>query len=264
MRKIKEWFTNLPRSKKVQVLLASTFTLALLVVAGVLAWFANQQQIESMTKVKSPPTLNLAAGHEDGVSGVELKGIDVTKGTAVAGQADTYYKDYVFSVEPGKITTYDLQIAHTTNIPFEYSLFRAKEDSEGDIVYTALDETEYKYSIMVGTVGGVSQDITLTAINPDDASTGRVLGEEDNLPSDRKNYESGDTANIYAEPIYSIARDIRRNDVSVDGTEGRDYFVLRLTWTVKDTLDSGDNEWNYAYNNKETDIVYISAQASSN
>ncbi|MCR5796685.1 MAG: hypothetical protein K6G63_02060 [Eubacterium sp.] len=265
MRTIKEKFINLPISKKVRILIAMVFTLAQLVLIGVLAWFTNQREIETMTRIKNPPTLNLASGHEDGISGFELRGIDVTKGTKVENSDDEYYKDYVFSVEPGKISQYDLQIAHTTNIPFEYELFRAKEDDNGDVEYTALDGNQYKYSIFGSAeVEGIPQGISLSDVNPDGGGTGRVLGDEGSLPTERKNYDNSDTVDIYAKPLYSVARDIRRNDISIDGSDDRDYFVLRLTWTLNDNPSPSENEWNFAYNNKETDIVYISAQASTN
>ena len=260
--KFKNWFKELSTPKKVQFLLALICTLVQLIAVSIYAWFSFQQSIETMTKIKNPPTLNLASGHLDEISYFELKDIDVTKGKE-SGVANEKYKDYVFSVEPGKISKYNIQIAHTTNIPFEYELYRAKEDANGSIIYKTSNDEEIPYSIIEQEeIDGIGQRINLVDYNPDDSSTGRVLGTESGLPIDRKNYINGDKVNIYAAPLYSIARNISRNDESIDDSAERDYYVLRLKWKYKDSL-SDSEKWNYALNNKETDIVYISAQASS-
>ncbi len=262
MSKLNKWFQELPVSKKIQFFAALIITFGQILAIGIYAWFSYHQGLNSMTKVKAPPTLNLASGHLDEISYFELQDIDVTKGKN-SEEKDEKYKDYVFSVEPGKIAKYNIQIAHTTNIPFKYELYRAKEDVNGDIVYRTSEDEEITYSIITEEqIEGIDQKINLKDYNPDNRSTGRTLGLEDKLPAGRKNYDDGDTVNIYAAPLYSIARNISRNDAVIDKSAERDYFVLRLVWKYKDSL-SDSEKWNYAVNNKETDIVYISAQESS-
>lgn len=110
------------------------------------AWFAYQDRIEALSKVKEPPSINLASGGEDPALYISLENIDVN--------TTNHEKYVVFSVEPGKYSAYDIQLTHTTNIPFTYELYRVRQDNEnGTIEYTdhSIDingeETELKYSI---------------------------------------------------------------------------------------------------------------------
>ena len=64
----------------------------------------------------------------------------------------------------------------------------------------------------------------------------------------------------YVKPLYSVARHIPK--LTNDGSEKRDYFAIKLTWNKK--ADATEAEyWNYAFNNKETDIIYISAKQNT-
>ena len=40
------------------------------------------------------------------------------------------YKDFVFGIGGADVQQYQIQLAHTTNIPFEYEIYRAKSVSE--------------------------------------------------------------------------------------------------------------------------------------
>lgn len=43
---------------------------------------------------------------------------------------DGNYKDFVFGIGGADVQQYQIQLAHTTNIPFEYEIYRAKSVSE--------------------------------------------------------------------------------------------------------------------------------------
>lgn len=252
--KVLEWYKRQSVSKRIQIVAASICTIALMVGAPAAAWFSFQNQIDAMTRVNEPPVLTLASGGKDAIECFELRNINVD----MKDKSGEYRKDFVFSVEPGKITTYDLQLAHTTNIPFTYSLYRAVSDDNGPVVYVAEEmknekNVEYHY-----TISGGNLLETVPDYNPDDGKTGRFLGIEDTLPEDWKTYNQNDIVDLYAIPLYSIARDIER---ITDETDGRDYFVLRVEWNVTDS--ASDDYWNYAFNNKETDIIYLSAAEST-
>ena len=251
-----ECFRQLRTSEKVQLVFAVLFSLCIALTPPTFAWFAYQNKIEAMTRVNEPPALYLASGHNDPIQYFTLDNIDVKR------ESDgTYYQDFVFSVVTGKVSKYDLQIAHTTNIPFTYQLYRAKQtdSSEGDIVvYESAAGDKINYEKIVGN----GQEITLTNLNLKDDS-GR-LGSEDKLFNEfhRKNYDDGDNVNIYVEPLYSVARNISRNEEETDNSEARDYFILRVTWTVMNAA-TDEARWNYAFNNKETDIIYVSVKQSA-
>ena len=229
---------------RIQLLIAVICTIAI----PVYAWFAYQDRIEALTKVKEPPSINLASGGDDPALYISLENIDVTAGRE---------KYVIFSIEPGKYSAYDIQLSHTTNIPFTYQLFRVKEDEEGTIDYTDHtrtegEETPLKYSIITGATGTTAGEVALATINPDDNSTGRTLGDENDLAADRKNYVSGDDVNQYVKPLYSVARRIPQLGENVDGNRDRDYFAIKITWRRGSTIltESNGEYWNYAYNNK--------------
>ena len=266
-KSIQERISSLSKAQKVQLVIAATFTVASAVAAPSLAWFSYQSKVETMSYVNDPPSLSLAAGHQDSVQFFDLKNIDVKRETD-----GEYFHDFVFSVETEKSREYDLQLVHTTNIPFVYELYRAKEDANGTVSYEIQEGndkgTTVKYQTLTGnlTDGDVTikQDITLTNLNPENASAAREVGSESVLYStyNRRNYESGEKYDKYVEPLYSVARHIQTNGIGFDGSEDRDYFVLRVKWKVKNEPQNSEY-WDYAFNNKETDIVYITVKESA-
>lgn len=253
MKKLIEKIKKLSFAVKVQLLIAIMCTMAI----PVYAWFTFQDRIEALTKVKEPPSINLASGGDDPALYINLENIDVS----VSNE-----KYIVFSVEPGKYASYDIQLSHTTNIPFTYELFRVSEDENGTIEYTDHTrnngiKTKLKYSIMTTVAGTAEGKLTMNDINPDDNSSGgRILGSEELLT--RKNYSNTDNVNQYVKPLYSVSRSISKLNENEDGSSDRDYFAIRLTWKTK--ADANESEyWNFAFNNKETDIIYISAKQSA-
>ena len=274
LRKLINKVKKLSFPAKIQLAMALMFTIAI----PVYAWFANKDSIEALTKVKEPPSINLASGGDDQAVYITLENIDVSVGTE---------KYIVFSIEPGKYSAYDIQLAHTTNIPFEYELYRVTEDDEGTIEYVDhsrnIDsetgenvETTLHYSIMTsynysasGAAAITAGKVDLRDINPDDRSTGRYLGNEETLAAkNRRNYKVGegaDDVNQYVKPLYSVARKIPQLIQSDDGSAERDYFAIKIIWTPgPSNLNEADAAyWNYAYNNKETDLIYISAKQNT-
>ena len=265
MKRLIEQLKKLSLSVKIQLVIALLCTTAI----PVYAWFSYQDKIEAMSKIKEPPSINLASGGDDPALYINLENIDVSSGTD---------KFIVFSVEPGKYSAYDIQLSHTTNIPFTYELYRVMEDEHGTIDYTDHTrnfdsetelnvETELHYSIMNNYSYGSTVTagmVNLVNVNPDDRSSGRILGDESALASkNRLNYDAtDDNVNQYVKPLYSVARKIPKIDT--DGSEDRDYYAIKLIWQTDSTVKEGTAQyWNYAFNNKETDIIYISAKQNT-
>lgn len=262
---LRDLFSNLSRDQKIQVIVAAVLTLAIIVIMPTVAWFTFQSKYETMTYVNDPPRLSLAGGYMDSIQCFELKNIDVKRETN-----GSYYQDFVFSVETEKAREYDIQLAHTTNIPFVYELYRAKEDINGEVTYKVQEGDNkgqtLKYKILTGALSDgdatIAQDITLTNLNLKDDSS-RQIGSESTLKTNfnRENYEEGDKYDQYVEPLYSVARHIKTNIRTFDGSDDRDYYILRVKWNVNNEAQ-GSSYWKYAFNNKETDIVYISVKES--
>ena len=259
MKKLIETIKKLSFAVKVQLIIAILCTMAV----PAFAWFVYQDRIETFSKIKEPPSINLASGGDDPALYISLENIDVSKSTV---------KYIVFSVEPGKYSAYDIQLSHTTNIPFTYKLYRIQEDEYGMIEYidhtrdVNAEETTIKYKIMTMPEGTAAWKVELKDINPDKKTTGRTLGVENDLNKyNRKNYADTDNVNQYVKPIYSVARRIPQLNENEDGSSARDYFAIKITWTqgANNLTESDTNYWNNAYNNKETDLIYISAKQNT-
>ena len=256
----KDYVAGLDHNKRVQLLAASALTLSMIVAVPVYAWFVFSSRYDSLTKIQKPETLDIKAGHADAIINLNLSDIDATK-----KKDNAYQKYYVFSVVASAVESYDIQVAHTTNIPFTYELYRANQ-SEADtaiadsvVSYDAADGHTYNYSL--------GESVGLVNKNPDSGSTGRVIANNSSANTYYNNtYETGadaDTPELYAVPIYAQTKDSGINTINAD----HDYFILKLSWTV----DKNNNaayapyaDWNYAKNNKETDIIYIAARAHVN
>ena len=103
--------------------------------------------------------------------------------------------------------------------------------------------------------------LELTPLNADEGNTshyGRVIAQSNGTYYD-KTYLDGDQPEIYAVPMYL------KTATPVTPTEkgDHDYFILQLDWDITAATESAFAQWNKAENNKETDIIYISASRST-
>ena len=280
-KSIREKYKDLSRMQKIQFIMASLLTLFLLIGIPTYAWFALSSKVETLTKIKAPTTLDIKAGHAYSVQYIDLSDIDVTKNL----NDGVGHKDYIFAVKAGNSSAYDIQLAHTTNIPFTYTLYRAKElgdsttlDSEpsGNVAtfeYRGEDAqttTTYYYGYASNTAATLTPVntaneaiLTLTDLNPDpasDAAYGRTIAEKydgtDGIYSGKTKYTGSDDPEIYAVPLYS-----QHTGITTWDSDG-DYFILRISWDTRND-NTAFAAWNAAANNKETDMIYISAKASA-
>ena len=281
---LREKFGVLPKAKKIQFVTASLLTLFLVITVPVYAWFSLTSGVETLTKIKAPTTLDIKSGHAYSVQYLDLSNIDVTD----IDTSKNGHKDYIFAVKAGSSTAaYDIQIAHTTNIPFTYTLYRASELGESDnaefdaeksdyvSTFTYYDEGEkkniiYYYGYASNSAANETRVntendaiLTLKSLNADTASAsayGRTIAENgdgnDGIYSNYTKYITSDQPEIYAVPLYSQHANI------TTWNPDHDYFILRISWNTGSD-SSAFSEWNAAANNKETDMVYISAKASA-
>ena len=144
-------FNKLTAKNKAMFISASIITVALLVSIPVLAWFGYRRQIMKFQKVDAPNTLILSAAHREDSTCFEIDGIDadeiavdvygnkLTKTVTVSEATETEeavtrtedqkitYKDYVFCVTGDSVDKFTIQLAYTTNNPFTYEVYAAKE-----------------------------------------------------------------------------------------------------------------------------------------
>ena len=195
-----------------------------LLAVPVLAWLYMQRSMETITEIKKPEILSIKAGDMQDIEQLELGTIDVS--------GDQTSKDVVFcvySAEPGK--SYYLQLAHTTNIGFRYSIYKASVAPKGgNITYLG---KQYQQGVQL---------------------SGRYL----NLADDRKHatkdyhkttYGAYDKVQQAAEPLYWIsdAQETLRDTQDANGEFYVNYYILRISWDAT------------VQNNKETDMIYLMA-----
>ena len=140
----KKRFHEMSIQKKFVFVSASVITIALLTSLPVLAWFSYKRQIMKLQKVEAPNTLILSAAHREDASCFEINGIDadeiavdvygnkLTETVTVGEETKTQdkkitYKDYAFCVTGDAVDKFTIQLAYTTNNPFTYEVYAAKE-----------------------------------------------------------------------------------------------------------------------------------------
>lgn len=243
-------FHKLSPEQKAECVIAAVLTAFLITAIPVHAWFTYSRQMDALTRIKAPTSLDIRAGNRDAIENLDLKDIDIED-----IKKNGNPKRYVFCVRTGNPNvTYDIQLAHTTNIPFTYTLYRATEVEAGtsgiDVDYTPLaypdQHTYYKKN---------GAALALNPLNPDTdniSNYGRTLAlRNDDYYS--KTYDVADgTPELYAVPVYSRVSDLATLD------EDYDFFILELGWDDA-AGETNFDKWNKADNNKETDIIYISA-----
>ena len=210
---------KLSRRKKKAVLAVAAAALALLVLP-VMAWLYMQRSMETITKINMP-ALFIGAGDAKPIQELELSNIDVS--------AEQKYKDIVFcvySTKPG--LDYDIQLAHTTNIGFTYTIYKASlAPSNGEVSYL---NGQYKKG---------------------NELKGSYLNKGDNGYADstyhKTTYNAYSNVQAAAEPLYWRTTD--KETLPDSGHNGNyiNYYILHISWDEK------------VQDNKETDMVYLMA-----
>ncbi|MDO5807880.1 MAG: hypothetical protein Q4P26_05735 [Lachnospiraceae bacterium] len=217
----KDWKQE--RRKRRAIWAVASAALVLLAVP-VLAWLYMQRSMETITEIKKPEILSIKAGDMQDIEQLELGTIDVS--------GDQRSKDVVFcvySAEAGK--RYYLQLAHTTNIGFTYSIYKSSPPAEdGNITY--LGKQYQKGESLPGGYLNLAED-QKHATNAYHDTT----------------YKTYNHVQQAAEPLYwkSNAKETLPSTQDANGEFYVNYYILHISWgeTVQ--------------NNKETDMIYLMA-----
>ncbi len=216
--------------------------LILLGIVGSFAWFSTARHVKSLTYVGKPSELIISEGNRTDTTVINVGEIDIT--------ANTGSHDFVFSVH-GNVESddlkYDIQLVHTTNLPFQYEIFKASEDLTGSISYYNEDTKETTHFTKQGKLDG-------KYLNTNKGQSGYT---------DNNAYISGSKVHIDAYPSYWL------NTTSIEPTtltqpttqevdvEFRDYYVLTVSWNKVEN-NAGEK---YTQNiDKETDMIYLLAE----
>ncbi len=252
LKKAKNKFDNLSRSAKIQFVIAFVLTVLLIVTAPTLAWFSHKRSVSRLTEIKIPNTLHISSAHREDVINIDLGDINVQE--EIDGKL-VLSKDTVFCVAGGKdIKNYIIQLAYTTNIPFTYTIYKATElteipqdgNSDSYVAYVSDDNQTFYYQ--------KGEEVKLTVLNDSNGDgIADSEGTEHNITygdDSAENAYSSDYIQKNAEPIYKQSGVFNAvHDLSTG--EFADYYILEVTWN-----ESLKNE-------KETDMIYISAKESA-
>lgn len=240
-----------------KLLLLSIFSGIVILIAIVgfsMSWFTTQRELDMMTMIKTPIVLKLRTGNDHDIVYLDMGNIDVESGED--------RKSYVFCVYGEPIDYYSLQLAHTTNIDFKYSIYRADyfpdiNDSNATDDYVKsvyLDENKNEcheyFKISQEHVDPVIETKLYAELTNDD----KKVYQNHDLSYD--NLQSGvegsyDNVQKNAEPLYWLAEENGLKSIKpINTTENNqfyDYYILTVSW-----------DKNTVVNNKETDMIYIS------
>lgn len=266
--KLLEKMKQLNGRQKTEFIIASVLTAAVMIALPTYAWFSSSKNLETITKIKEPGDILFRSGRAislteaDPIVHFEMQDIDIEaihNGTP---------KRYVFSVMPGGYkVNYDLQLAHTTNIPFTYKLYKATETDVTGLtdaqinaqvtagmltVYHPRDDADNKTYYQKG------NEVVLTPLNLDNGTYGRYLAKDGDGYYDNT-YSENDEPELYAIPVYLQTVGDHYIKHSGDSND-YDYYILELGWdNGNGTENPAFEKWNDAKNTKETDMVYITA-----
>ena len=266
MKNLRDKFNSLSNTKKAQAILATILTTLIAVSLPVLAWFTHQRKIATVAKINSPATLVINAGKAEDIAQFKIPALDVGEGETSGSER------FVFGVEGEDVSSYKLQLARTTNLKLTYTLYRAHTDlnsTEKDVNHAEYIDISGEKVYYVK-----AQNLTETNgtyINKDDQTiNGRTIGNTNYVDQNgEKSYNNADKRQRFAEPLYwqtvtpleAKAIDADTNNTSYDEystiygrTEDKkflNFYILEVSWNAGDVT-----------NDKETDIIYITAQVN--
>lgn len=198
--------------------------LALLLAAvGTVAWMRHIRSLQTATLVQvtslslegpNPNTPNTAI--------INLGDKDISTGGSAS---------YVFGVRTNNVPSFTVQLAHTTNIPFTYTIYPATPVASGQTPDITEDGASF-----------VKSATSLSGEYANQTALGSNLARRDD---DYYNSTYGVKGSVYgnvqknAMPLYW-----QSSNISPSSENSVTYFILEVSWTA------GEND-------KETDMVYL-------
>lgn len=246
-----ETTTKLNKSRKTsKTLVAMILAFVLLALSmAAYAWFYSGRKAAGISEISNPTAIFINAGNQEDIRYLDLGGIDAENGGG--------HKDFVFCVRGNNVAAYKLQLAYTTNNQFEFEIYSATESSalpSGNPLATVRYDTHdggtsplYYYAAAGAT------PIAGALLNENTVVSGEILAKNNDYYHD-KTYTPDGANSPYANrqknaiPLYWQATGAV-NPTLDEHFDFCDYYILRVIWDPDVTK-----------NDKETDIVYLSAK----
>lgn len=224
------------------------------------AWFSRQHKIARMQEVVPPNTIFLSAAHRKAEINFQIGEVN-TSATAT-------HKDYVFSVSGAGVPYYLLELAHTTNNPFTYTIYPATfsatkpagTDGVDYVSFVAPADNTAGSPSTITNIGDVTTGTTYYYTINGDAISGTFLNKASDSPllanssgtEHNKTYNNTagnvDLVQKNAEPLYW-----KSTTLTGDTNAFAHNYIIRVDWTGA-VLDK---------RTKETDIIYLYASTTS-
>ncbi|MDD4849980.1 MAG: hypothetical protein PHO10_04705 [Gemmiger sp.] len=228
--------------QKLRITAALLSVAAVTALLGSYAWFYNQRGLRTMTEVEAPYQLTIYGGNKTEITEIDLSGINLDSTTRKA--------HFVFCVSGTSTEAYEIELAHTTNVPFTYSIYKTTQKTEdqqvpGDILFNkSPDGKNYYYTLGESPLPGHYINLGIAS---DLASTTDKAYEDT-----YKAYGSAATVQKRAVPLYYLLNNpITPPTLPAGETTFYDYYILEVSWD-ESLVKTG--------NQKETDLVYLMAQ----
>lgn len=174
MKKIIKKFSELTLSKKIQLITALILTTGLLVAIPVYAWFNRQKKAAEMFKVEYPNSLYINAAHREDKCYLKLDAININgyAKDSITGEVLTENGEkvkvtkyqYVFSVSGSSTSVFTLQMAHTNNNLFKYTLYEAENYAS---CVESTDNGETNYTLSGNDINDTSKTTTISETDKD-------------------------------------------------------------------------------------------------
>lgn len=239
--------------KRLVLSILAVLAAAALMTGVTAAWFTNQYRLSSIGKIHPPAYISILAPGDTVMQAIDLS---YDKSEVHNGRVELK-RPFVIRSESKK---YDLCIAHTTNISgLTIKLYEAVNDgSEGNAYLAGITEkgTPYYWNRKN------EKDLFKSGayVNPQ-GDGDRTIADKDHLAhsetfrlTETEAYDR-DRVQKYAEPLYWVKKDCtatQRIDTDRDyNANDKNYYtnyILEISWLETD---------------KETDILYVIAQANS-
>ena len=243
------------KKTRIKLLIFCVALMILFISGASFAWLYIYRNLNDLGMIKAPIHLELRAGALESIQEFDLGEIDVS--------SPSHSQSYVFAVYGDKGSSYKIQLAYTTNIPFTYTIYSAKQyaseeegnadtgKTEADVVYTEHKESgadTYYYYKQDGIPYKILNQNGSVA-KKEGAYHNKTYG---NSESDTNAYSH---VQINAEPMYW--QSVTSYKLGIDdcsetvGSTSVAYYILTVSWTEAQ-ITSG-----LILNNKETDLIYI-------
>ena len=208
------------------------------------AWFTNQYRLSSIGKIHPPAYISILAPGDTVMQAMDLS---YDKSEVHNGRVELK-RPFVIRSESA---AYDLCIAHTTNISgLTIKLYEAVNDgSEGNAYLAGITEkgTPYYWNRKN------EKDLFKSGayVNPQ-GDGDRTIADKDHLAHSETfrltETEAYDRVQKNAEPLYWVKKDLTGQKRTENGKDYYTNYILEISWLETD---------------KETDILYVIAQANS-